>query len=171
MSDQILADDHDRQSGAPHVLLRAGEDDAILADIDRTREDIARHIRHQRHAISLRNIVPLCSIYGIVVADIDIVRIRIQLQLLLFRDPAEVFRLRGSSDVDLAELLCLLSRLFCKISGHDIICLALLHQVERHRRELRAGASLKKQHLVIVRDLHQRTQTLFRIFNDRVIDT
>jgi hypothetical protein len=43
--DKILARDDERDAGGPKVLLRAGVDEAVLADVDRAAEDVASQTR------------------------------------------------------------------------------------------------------------------------------
>ena len=46
VSEKILADDDDGQSGGSHVLLRARVDKSEFAHVHRGGEDVRRHIAH-----------------------------------------------------------------------------------------------------------------------------
>jgi len=79
MAEQILAHDHDGQPGRSDVLLRAGKDHAVFRDVDHARQDVRRHVGHDRHVAGIRHEVKLDAVDGFVGADVQIGRILAQL--------------------------------------------------------------------------------------------
>ena len=69
----VLYDD-DCHTGRGEILLRTGINDVIFAYIDRTGEDVARHIGHQRY-IYIRIEAHFGTEYGIVAGEVEIVGI------------------------------------------------------------------------------------------------
>ena len=104
MPGQLLLDDHHRQAGRGHVLLRPGEDDAVLGHVHRAGEDVGGHVAHDGHAARLGYILPLGAVDGVVRADVEVIRVRTDVQLGLGRHAVEIALLGGESDMDVAEL-------------------------------------------------------------------
>src|SRR5699024_3433351 len=98
---QLLPDDHHSQAGGGHVLLGAGEDDAILAHVHRAGENIGGHVAHDGHAVRLGDIGPLGAVDGVVGAVVEVAGLGIQLQLLLGGNIGVVPVGGGGGQVDL----------------------------------------------------------------------
>ena len=102
-------------------------------------------------------------------ADVEVIRIRTDVQLGLRRNAVEVAVLGGEGNMDVAELDRFLVSVVCEVAGEGIICLAGLEQVHRDRCELGRSAALQEQHLVVVRDGENTAQSRFSLGDDAVI--
>ena len=76
---QVLAQDHQRDAGRAEVLLRARVNQAELVRIERPRQHVRRHVRHERR-LGLRKRLPLRAGDGLVRGDVHVGRARRQLQ-------------------------------------------------------------------------------------------
>ena len=63
---QVLAHDDDGQARGAHVLLGAGVDEAVTADVDGPREDRGGEVGHERHVAGLGHVVELDAADGLV---------------------------------------------------------------------------------------------------------
>ena len=167
---QVLAHDDDRHARRAHVLLRARVDDAVLGHVHRPRQDVGRHIRHQRHARrGLGVVLVFGAVDGVVRADVEVIRVRTDVQLALRRHMVEVGLLGGERNVDVAELDRFLICVVRKVAGDGVIRLAGLHQVHRDGRELGRRAALQEQDLVVLRDGEHAAQRRLGLLDDAVI--
>ena len=169
MTHQILADDDNCHARRSHVLLRAAVDNAVLGEINRLGHDVGGHICYHRNLAGLRIVVPLGAEDRVVGADIEVIRLRIEVKLLLLRNPSEVIRLRGCSDMDLAVLLCFLIGTACEIAGDRVVRLAGDHQVERDCGELHGCTALHEQDLIVVWNIHNAAECILRTVDDIIV--
>src|SRR5512137_551092 len=70
-ADQVVAHDHQRQPGRPEVLLRAGVDDAELGHVERTRQEVRRHVGDEGDVARVRDVGELQPVDGLVGAVVD----------------------------------------------------------------------------------------------------
>jgi hypothetical protein len=155
---QVLLHDHQRDPRRTQILLRPGEDHAELAHIDDARHDIAGHVRNQRHAAGIREEMVLGTLDRVVAAHVHIGRVLVNLPLPDIADDREVRGLAIVNDLDVTKQLGLFDggggprpriRIEHRLAGH--------RQVHRNHGELQAGATLQKQHGIVVRNAHQFT--------------
>ena len=167
---QILTHDHDRNTRGAHVLLRARVDHAVFGNVHRLRQDVGRHIRHQRHADRRLGVVlVLGAVDGVVGADVEVIRVRTDIQLSLRRHAVEIALLGGEGNVDVAELDGFLVGIIGEVAGDCIVRLAGLHQVHRDGRELRRCAALQEQDLVILRNGEHAAHGRLGLLDDAVV--
>ncbi len=114
MPEQILADDDKGETGGRQILLHTGVDHGKLRDIHGLGHDAGGHIGHQRHISGIRNVLVCRSEDRVVPADMDIIRVRIQRQLVLPRNMIEMVRLGGTG---VTGILQILFRFFQSLTG------------------------------------------------------
>ena len=170
VAEQILADDDNGNTGRAHVLLCAGVDDAVLGNINRLGQDVGGHIRYQLNACrGLGIVLILGAVDGVVGADVEVVGIRTDIQLILRRNVVEVGLLGGECSVHVAELLCFLVSLGSEAAGQCVVSLAGLQQVHRDRCKLGGSAALQEQNLVVIRNGEYAAQRSLGLLDDAVI--
>ena len=168
MAQQVVPDDGNSHAGGGYVLLHAKVDAAVLADIHGLGKDHGTHICHQRHALHLRQLHILGAEDGVVLADVDVAGVLIVVDSVYIRDISEVFILTGCHDLGLAELGGLLGSQTREVAGHDVVCLAGGHKVQRHHGKLLGSATLEKAHLIVIRDVHHPAQRSLGILDDGI---
>ena len=159
--EQVFTHYHYRQTGRADVFLGAGIDKAEFADIDGARQNGRRHVRDQRHIAGVGHKVILDAFHGFIRAVVYIGGGRVQVPLV-GQGTRAVFG--GGKTVQypyLAHFFRFCHGGFGPLTGHDVIGFGILaHQVQRYSGKLATATALQKQHLVIVRHLHQVTQIL-----------
>ena len=166
MAGQLFLDDDHGEAGGGHVLLGAGVDDAELAHVHGTGEDVRGHIADQRHG-DLRDILPLGALDGVVGAIIEVGGLGVQLQLILAGDVDVLSVLGGGGDVDGAVLLGLLHGLVCEVTGDGVVGLAGLgHKVQGDHAELHGSAALEEEDLVALGDVHELAEFCLGLVED-----
>ena len=108
------------------------------------------------------------SIDCIVMADIHIICIIIDGQIGAVRNVGEGFIFRRSHLDSLTVLLGFLISFLCPLTGNDIVCYAVLHEVHGNCCKLLRGTALEEQYLIIIGDSHQVTQILFCGLDDLI---
>ncbi len=164
LADQVVANDDDGQPGRTDVLLRAGVDQAVLADIDGLRQDVRRHVAHQRHVPGVRRPVEFDAADGLVAGVMHVGGFLVELPVLLRRRIGEFAVLAAGDDIDLAEGLGRLDGLLRPLAGMHVVGTGLAgQQVHRDHLELQRGAALQEQHLVVGGNCQQFAQIGFRL--------
>ena len=80
--------------------------------------------------------MPLCPEDRVVLTDMDIVRVRIERQFFLLRNPGEILGFGCSGQPGILQVfLSFLERAAGEVAGHDVIRGSGLSQIERDRRE------------------------------------
>ena len=143
VAEGAVFDDDDDCSGRGEVLLGAGVDEVILADIDGTREDVTRHIGYQRHfhVGILADFRTVDGVVGGVVEIVDIVRHGI------FGNICVVVGFRRTNNFDFAEEFGFFDGFVGPCAGVEICCLGF-QQVEGGHAELEACAAAEEEHAV-----------------------
>jgi hypothetical protein len=168
LAEQVLADDHDRQPGGSDVLLRAAIDQPIPCDIDRPRQDAARHVRDQRNAADIGREMVFDPADSLVRADMHIGCIGVELPVGARRHAAEIAGFGAGRDVDLAVFLGFLDRFLRPFASVDVVGAGLAaQQVHWHHSVFGHAPALQEQHLVVGRDGHQLAQQRFGLRMDR----
>ena len=160
---QVLPDDDDSHTGRSHVLLDAGPDQAILADIAGTGEEHGGLVRHQNFALGIRQCVVGGAVDGLVFADIDVIGVIGNVQIGAVGNVEEILVGRGGNNFHLAVPLGLGNGLFAPRTGLHIAGYAVFHQVHGHHGELHRAAALNEQDLIIFGNVHQRSQISFSL--------
>ncbi len=155
--EQILANDHQAQSGYAEVLLRAGVDEPEALDGNRSREEVRRHVRYQRHR-QFGEVRHLQAVAGFVAGDMAIAGVRVASPSCDGRQSREATGCATGDDVHRRVSARLADRLVRPVAAFQVIGrLPRFQQVERQQTELRRGATLHEQHPVVVRNRQQRT--------------
>lgn len=162
------ADDNDDHTCRSDVLLDAAVDDAVLRDIHRLRQEAGGNVRYQRLTLGVRQLLEFCTVNGVVLADINIVRILADRKVRAVRNVGKGLILGGSDLIRFSVFLRLLVRLLRPLAGNDVIRHPVLHQVHRDHRKLLRSAVLQEQYLIVIRDVHQLAQILLRLPDDPV---
>ena len=168
MTQQVVPDDGNGHAGGGYVLLHAKVDAAVLIDVHGLGKDHGAHICHQRHALHLRQLHILSAEDGVVLADVDVAGVLVVVNGVYIRDISEIFILAGCYDLGFTELGGFLGSQTREVAGHDIVCLAGGHKVQRHHGKLLGSAALKEAHLVVIRDIHHPAQRGFSVLDDGV---
>lgn len=74
IADKILTDNNNGKTGRAHILLCACIDHSELAYVNRFGKNAGRHISYQRNAY-IGDLSPLCTVNGVVEADVEIVSV------------------------------------------------------------------------------------------------
>ena len=107
---------------------------------------------------------------GIVLADVDIIRVFGNVQIGTVGDIGKSLVLGGSHLDRLAVFAGFLPGLLGPLARHDIGRFPVLHQIHGDSRELGPGPALQEQYLVVIGDLHQFTKISLRLLDDTVKD-
>ena len=151
--------DHQRDPGRAEVFLRAGVNHAEFADVDRPRQDVARHIGNQRHVTGFGKFTPLRAKNRVVRGQVHVGGVRLQPQVRQGRNAAEFSGFRAGRFVGLAQLLRFIQRFLGPGAGRHIGgLLARRQEVQRNHRKLEAGAALQEQYVIVLGDRHQFAQ-------------
>ena len=73
IGNEVFADNHDDDASGADILLCAAVDHAVAADVHRFREEAGGNVRDERLTLGIGERMELCAIYGIILADIDII--------------------------------------------------------------------------------------------------
>ena len=106
------------------------------------------------------------AVDGLVLADVDVVGVFSELELVDIGDIGEVAVLARCHAARITEQLCLLESLLRPRAGNDVVGLAVQHQVHGDGRKLLGRAALQEEHLVVVGNAHQIAQVGFGLFDD-----
>ena len=171
VASQVLPDDGDGQASGSQVLLGTGEDDAVLAHVHGTGQDVGGHVADQRHAVGLRDVLPLGALDGVVGAVIEVGGVGAQLQVALGGDIGVLAVLGGGGDVDLTVLLGFLHGEVCEVAGHSVVGLAgLADQVHGDHAKLHGAATLQEQDFIALRHVHQLAELGLGVVKDLLED-
>ena len=157
--EQILAHDHHHQTRSADVLLRPGIDDAEFRDVDGPRQDIRRHIRHQRHLADIGNVLEFDTMDGFVRRVMHVSGFRIEIPRGRRRDRREVAFGAAGGDAHPRQRLGFLCGLFAPMAGDEVIgSLVAARKIHRNLGEMLGRAALQKQHFVALWNIQQRAQ-------------
>ena len=171
MAGQILPNDDHRQAGGGHVLLRAGEDDAVFAYIHRAGENVRGHVAYNGDGPGVGDVLPLGAVDGVVGTVVEVAGVGGQLELLLSGDIAVVAVAGISGDIHGAVLGGLLGGDAGEVAGDRVVSLAVgAHQVQRDHGELAGSTGLQKQDLIAVGHIHQAAQLLLGLVKNLLKD-
>ena len=168
--EQVIAHDHERQARRTDVLLRAGEDHAIFRNVDLARQDVRRHVGHDRQiGRHVGRVRVFDAVDGLVGADVQIRGVVAQAPGVARRDTGEVLRLARGRDVHACKARRFLGRLARPGAGVDEVdhrVWAATGQVEGHDGVLPEPPTLLEQDLVIGRHVQQLAQINHRLAVD-----
>ena len=102
------------------------------------------------------------SVYCVVLADVEVVRVRVKRCGIEFGNITESFIRRRCDNVYLTVFFRFLRRFFSPLTGHAYIYFLFLHQVERDHGKLRRTAALQKKHFVVVGNIKKFAKRRFR---------
>ena len=169
LPDQILPDDADDHTGRADVLLHAAVDHAVLGHVHRLGQKTAGHVGHQVFPLGVGQLPELGAVDGIVLADVDIVRVLADGKIGAVGDVGEGLVRGGSHSVGLTEELGLLPGFLRPLAGDDVVRHLVLHEVHGNHGKLLGRAALHEQHLVIVGNAHQGAQVSLGLVNDGLV--
>ena len=167
LAQQVVANDDHGQAAGANIFLRTGVKQAEARDIQRARQDVGRHIRHQGPVAHLWNPAELHAADGLVGRVMHVGGIVRQLPLVLAGDGEVIVGLGRGGNIDVAVAGRLLNSLARPDASVDVVGAAVLtEQVQRNLGELLAGAALQEQHLVVRGDAQQVAQVLLGLLGD-----
>ena len=102
-----------------------------------------------------------CSVYGVILADVYIVRVGAYAQIGAVRYVGKGLILGSGYFVGLSVDSCLVKCFFCLLAGDNVVGYAVFHKVHGDHCKLQMRASLEKQHLVVGGDCHEIAEILF----------
>ena len=151
LAQQVFLHNHEGDTCHREVLLGTTVDQAILAHVDGTAEDIRAHVGNHRNGavVILQN---LCTIDGVVRGDVEVISIRRNRELL--GNVGEVLVLAGCNFDNLAKELSLFL-CFCGPNTSIQVGSFLLQKVEGDHAELQAGATAKEDDTVAFGDVKE----------------
>ena len=168
-TDEIFSHDRNSDTGRCHVFLHACIDQTEFRYIDLFGQDAGGHVCYERDISCVRDVRIVCSVDRIVQCDMYIISIRTEIFSVHLRNIGESGIFRRCYDLDIAEFFCFFGSFLSPCSCDDIVSLAgLAQQVQRNHGKLQCTASLDEHYLVIVRDIHDVTQVLFCIGQNRL---
>ena len=166
LPDQVLPDDDNGHAGGAYVLLDAGPDQTVLADVAGAGEEQGGLVRHQNLALGVGQRVVGGAVDGLIFADVDVIGVVRDVQIGTVGEIGEVLIGGGGDDFDLAVPLGLGYGLFAPSAGLHIAGHAVFHQVHGDHGKLHRTAALNKEHLIVIGNVHQRPQIGFRLRQD-----
>ena len=156
--ERFLNDDQ-RHSRRTEIFLGAGIDHAELADVDRARQDVARHVGNERHVTCIGKFTPLRAKNRIVGSKVHVGGIRFNLYFAEGRNAAVLAGFRAGRFVGFAQFLRFFQCFFRPDACHHIGGLfAGRQKVQRNHRELKTGAALQEQYIIVLGNRHQFAQ-------------
>ena len=163
---QILPDDDHRHAGGAHVLLHAGPDQAVSADVAGPGEEHGGLVGHQDLPLGVGQVKVGGAVDGLVFADVYVVGVVRNVQIGAVGDVGEVLVGGGGRDLHLAVLLGLGDGLFGPGAGLHVAGQAVFHQVHGHHGELHRAAALNEEDLVVVGNAHELAQVGLGLVTD-----
>ena len=136
LSDQIFTNDHDHHSRRSDIFLDSAVNDSVFTYVNRLGKEAGGNICHQSFALCIGKSFKFCSVNGIVFADVHIIGIRTDIQITAVRNIGKGLILRRCDLIDLAVLLRFLISFFGPLSGDNIICHPVFHQVHGNHCKL-----------------------------------
>ena len=172
---QVVADDDHRLARGAQVLLEPGVEHAELGRVHLAREDLRGEIAHQRHRQRVRKFLPARAHHGVVGGDVQVsrpaavratvlttvraaVRAAVHHGRVKMGNVVEAGFLAADDHLHLAEAARLLDGHLGEKARVGIQRFSLRvppHQVQGHRGELHRSPAVRKQHLVVFRQLQQ----------------
>ncbi len=101
---QIVPDDGNGHTGGCDILLDTKIAASVLGHIHGLGKDHGAHIRHQRHALHLRQLDVLGAEDGVILADVDVACVLIIRDNVHIWDVGKIFILAGGHDLGFAKL-------------------------------------------------------------------
>ncbi len=161
MTQQVFANDVHDNAARADVFLRAGVDHAEARNIDWARENVRRHVGHQRNVASFRDPTEFQAANGFVRCVVYVGRVFGQRPFVLARNGEVVVGLGGGGNIDVTETRRFFDGFLRPDTGVDIVGgAAFRQQVQGNLSELLAGATLQEQHFIVRGDIQQITQIL-----------
>ena len=164
---QVLPNNHQRQSRRAQVLLRPGVDHAVLRNVERSAEDVAAGVAHQRDSRRGR------GLGGELRPENRVVRGEVRIRrgstvTGLRRDVAEIPVGTAADLVHPPDSLCFDHCLLRPDPRHQVVGRPPGgQQVHRHHRELQRRPPLQQQHVVVGRNARQLAAQCQRFFVHR----
>ena len=149
--EHVLADDGEGDTGRSQVLLRTAVDHGVFRNIDRTRQDVGRHVGDQGHR-RVDILVVFGTVDRIVRGDVQVVQILGNGETL--RDVGEVAVLGRSQNLHFAVTLGLLDGLLRPYARIHVAGL-LAEEVGSHLIEEGARTAADVEDLVVVGNREQ----------------
>ena len=166
LSDQILPDDDNGHASGAYVLLDAGPDQTVFADVAGAGEEQGGLVRHQNLALGVGQRVVGGAVDGLIFADVDVIGVVRDVQIGTVGEIGEVLIGGGGNDLDFTVSLGFGNGLFAPGAGLHIAGHAVFHQVHGNHGKLHRTAALNEEHLIVIRNVHQRPQIGFCLRQD-----
>ena len=170
VANQVLPDDGHHHASRTHVLLHAGVNHAVIGNVAGAGQEHGTLVADQQVPLGVGQLVPGYAVNGFVLADVHIVRVFGNVQIIAVGDVAEVAVLAGGHHVYVTVLFRFGNRFLGPRAGLHIAGHAVFHQVHGDHGELKCCAALDEQHFVVVRDVHQVPQILLGLVDDLLED-
>ncbi len=167
---QVFSDNHHLRAGRTYVLLYARIHQSVLCHVHGLRQKAGRYVGNQNLPLGVWQGMIFRTVNRIILTDIDIIHIIRYGKIGAVRNIGEGLICRRGKLHRLPVNLCLGKCLLGPLSGQNITCLAVLHQIHGHGCKQKACTALQKQYFIVIRNLQERAQIRLRLLNDRVIN-
>ena len=151
LAQDIGLDDDKGDACRSQVLLSSAVDEVILGNVDRTREDVARHVGNHAHG-HIGILAQLGAEDGVVGSDVEVVKVGRHVVELGIVHILVV--LAAGHDLDVAKELGLLDGLVGPSTRINIAGFSF-QEVVRHHAELQAGTAAQEEHLITLGDVEK----------------
>ena len=148
LSDQILTDDHDNHTCRSDIFLYAAIDHTVFCHIYRLGQKAAGYICNQGLTLGIGQGLEFRTVDGIILAYVHVIGILTDGQIGAIGNIREGLILRRSDLICLAVQGSLLICLLRPLTGYDVVCHTVLHQVHGDHGKLLGCSSLKEKYLV-----------------------
>ena len=145
----------------------AGVYQTEFADVHFLGQNAGGHIGDQNVIAHVRNARIFRAVDRVVVADMYVIRVVTDHIGRNCGNVRKILVCRGSDQSDIAVFLRLDVCFLRELTRHNVIGFsAAVHKVERNGGKLRGRAALKKEHFIILGNVHQFAEVFFRLFDD-----
>ena len=167
VAEQVFAHDEHGETGRADVLLRAAVDETEFGHVHRLGQEAGGHVGKQRHVAGVGDVVIGRAVNGVVEADVNVIGFGVKILAFQLGDVRERILFGAGDHAHVTVFGRFFVSLGGKLAGENVIGLfVLVHEVQRDAGELRRGAALQEQNLVIVGDVENLAEQRFRFLND-----
>ena len=170
VTDEVFTNDGDDDTCRSDILLHAAVHDGIFGDVYRLGKEAGGDVCHKVVTLGIGQLVELCTVNGIVLADIYVIRLFGNIKVAAVRNVAVGLVFRGSNGNGIAVLSGFLVGFLGPLSGDDIGCDMIAHKVHGNCRKLGPGAALQEKHLIVVGNIEKIAKICFCFLDDSVED-
>ena len=164
---QVFSHNDNRNAGGTDVLLSAGENAAVVVDVDRLVKEVGRGVAQQRNSVwGLRGFLELDALNRFVAAVINERSVRVEVKFGIVRSADEVIGGAVPAGANGCLGFALSHSGFAPRSVDDVVSGLAFGEVHGKHGKLKTCAALQEQNFVVGRDIEQLTKVGFRRADD-----